>query len=147
MLRVMILLVGMLMGGVSVADYCSIARLHLNGVSHHTGPGNYNELNLGAGASCEYREGRAWAADAFIDSNRDPSGYVAHEYTIRSNSRAGFGVMVGLMHRRKAVAVLVPFALPFAYVDAGPVRIQGYVTPPLNEQTGVVFAAQIRMAL
>lgn len=145
----LILLALLLSGGTMAEEYCQSASIHINGLSHHTGTGRYNETNWGIGASCEYREGRRWAADVFSDSHEYPSAQAAHEWDLVSAGPVTAGLMAGLMYRRNAMEMTglpaFPFALPYLSVKAGHLSLNGYATPPLTKETGAVFALQARI--
>lgn len=147
LILVCLVLCGVVRGG----EYCETARLHINGISHHTGTGTYNEKNFGLGLSCEYREGRRWAADAFFDSHNRPSGYGAHEWDLMKAGPVSAGVMAGAMYRRNGYELtglhVFPFALPYASLSFGRVSINGYATPQITKETGAVFALQVRISV
>jgi len=122
-------------------EHCLAIALHLNGLSHHFGAGDYNERNYGAGVSCEYERGRRWSAGWFRDSYDNGTSYVGHEWDVVSVKNMRLGVMAGVANHTKHKGL---FAAPYASVQSGPVEVRGYAMPSLN-QTPATVAAQLRI--
>ena len=128
---------------------CLALAFHLSGLSYHAGSRDYNEVNTGAGVSCEYEQGRRWSADWYRDSLDEPSGYIAHEWDAWQGGRFSAGVMAGVMHRndvqREYGLAAFPFALPYATIGQGAVRLRVYAVPAVTEKMDSFAAAQLRL--
>lgn len=126
---------------------CLAIAIHLNGISHHFDAArDYNERNWGAGASCEYEQGRRWSADVFRDSRGNTAGYVAHEWDLAEWRGVRTGIMAGAMRHKTFGGKLpaFPFASPYTGVDVGPAELRITGVPRIGDDIPGLLAAQLR---
>jgi hypothetical protein len=128
--------------------------VHLNGYSHHFTAKNCNDQLLGVGATWyTKRHGRvlrAWEADVFQDSAREPSAYIGHSWT-RTFRLGSLGVTGALMYHRNFASQnewrLLPVALPFAETRLGRVNVRAYYVPPVRNASDHQVALQVLVPL
>lgn len=116
-------------------------------VSYHSDrEAGYNERNYGLGVTYVKDTTNAYAAGFYENSIRNNSYYAAWRYTPVDLSFARFGAMLGVVSGYKALdGNPIPFILPAAVTNWGPVEFLFTAWPSLGSNTGGGVAMQFSL--